>query len=209
MKKVFVFFTAVVCLYLAPSVQAAIVNADTEWDISMGGTLPKAIRPSMNCIAYYIPDLPGLESLVFTAAPVFESVPSYIGDYGQWQTELALDGKAVYLYGPTITYDSDILQKWFIYTLSYQWDNAAANFDPAFPVYHDITIFSGPKGSNSIQEWAWRGNPADILSWKYQDHSYKGSEPYTCPYAPLPEPITILVLGLGAVLLRKNKNQNR
>ena len=208
MKKVFVFFTVAVCLYLTSAAQATIRNASPDWDISMGGTLPKAIRPSMNGIAHYIPDLPGLESLVFTAAPVFKDVnPPYIGDYSQWQTELAPDGKAVYLYGPTTTYDSDILQKWFIYTLSYQWDDAAANFNPAFPVYHDITIFSGPKGSNSIQEWAWRGNPADIQSWEYQDHSYKGGESYTSPYDPLPEPITILVLSLGAVLLGKNKKQ--
>ena len=208
MKKVFVFFAAAVCLYLASAAQATIKTASPDWDISMGGTLPKAIRPSMNCIAHYIPDLLGLESLVFTAAPVFVNDSAYFGDYSQWQTELASDGKAVYLYGPTTTYDSDILKKWFRYTLSYQWDAAAANFDPAFPIYHDITVFSGLEGSNSIQEWAWRGNPAEIQSWEYQDHSYKGGEPYTNPHSPLPEPITILVLGLGAVLLRKIKNQN-
>jgi hypothetical protein len=206
MKKVFVLFTVAVCLYLTSAAHATIVNANLDWGISMGGTLPKAIRPSMNGIAYYIPDLFGLESLVFTAVPVFVNDSEYFGDYSQWQTELAPDGKAVYLYGPTTTYDSDILKKWFRYTLSYQWDDAAAGFDPAFPVYNDIAIFSGPKDSNSIQEWAQRGNPADIQSWVvYQDHSYKGGEPYTSPYDPLPEPITILVFGLGAVLLGKIK----
>jgi len=193
MKKVFVLFTAAVCLYLTSAAHATLVDASNNWEINQISGISQ-----LSCIVHNIPDI--ASSLVFTEDPVFVSGdPSYPGDFSQWQIELSSDKKTVYLLGP-VTSDYR-----FKYTLSYQWDDAVANSD--YPVYIDTAIFCGDEGTLSLKEWGWKGNPS-LNNWVYQDHSYKGGEPYTSPYDPLPEPITILVLGLGAVLLGKNKNQN-
>ncbi len=193
MKKVFVFFTVAVCLYLASAAQATLVEANNDWGINQISGISQ-----LSCIVHHIPDI--ASSLVFTEGPAFiNGDPSYPDDFSQWQTELSLDKKTICLLGP-VTSDYR-----FKYTLFYQWDDAVAN--PDYPVYIDTAIFNGSEGTLSLKEWSWRGNPAEILSWEYQDHSYNSGEPYTSPHDPLPEPITILVLGLGAVLLGKTKNQ--
>lgn len=188
-----------VCLWLTSSAQAALVTGLQNWYKNLD------TGESITCIAFY-----GLGSVKFTQAPEWvdnEYTPPYNHDITNWQMGLSADQKIAYIYGPLATNSSGYPREWFAYKLFYRWDTDAEGFDPDWPVYQDMAIYDGPLGSEPTFAVGWRGIPGEPESWEYKDddpHSgpYQTDEPYT---NPIPEPMTICLLGLGIVLLRKKR----
>ena len=192
MKKPVIVCVLAVCLGLTSVVRATTVTGWQEWGRILN------IGESFTCIAYY-----GLGSVEFTQEP--DWTDTYPFDYvsAGWQTALSDDNKIAFLYGPRITNETSAIVELFSYKLYYQWDDEAPDFDPNYPVYQDVAVFdSVPFGGLSYDEWAQRGTPGngETGSWEYRSDPYKG--PYT---NPAPEPMTICLLGLGAVFLRIRK----
>lgn len=185
-----------VCLGLASSVQAEIVDANEEWGIKLDS------GQSLTCIAHYIPDVVTIpESLIFTSEP--EPTFRYTGgNWDGWQMVLSADNKMVYLYGPRNTNDTgNDNVKWFSYNLFFSWDDEDPNLDPDYPVYIDTAVFNGGFGCDSFAEEFWKGKPGG-----WPDNWVGPADPYyQGGYTnPAPEPMTICLLGLGAAFLRKS-----
>ena len=191
-----------VCLWLTSGARAAIVSGSDQWGITLDA------NESITAIAHFV--WGGVE---FTVVPEQKTGLGYDaggiwGDIG-WQVELSPDNKIAYMHGPrstNITESNDV--GWFSYELSYQWDDAAVGFDPNYPVYIDTALYDGPYGSEPTNYWGWRGIPGITNSWEYRDVPYYKDDPeYEEGFYdnPTPEPMTICLLGLGAVFLRKRR----
>jgi len=189
-----------VCLGLTSSARAAPVTGSQDWYTSLD------VGESVTCIAFY-----GLGSVEFTQPPEwfygFDPNHDYNHDIAGWETALTDGGKTAYLYGPRATNSSSEPREWFAYELFYEWDDEASGFDPCYPVYQDMAIFDGPFGSEPTFAVGWRGTPGVWESWEYKDGDpdsgpYQTGEPYT---NPAPEPVTVYILGLGTVFLRKRR----
>jgi len=189
------------CLGLtSTAARATIVDAIVEWGVRLDSW------ESITCIAHYIPDTPDTpQSLIFQQVP--EPTPTYTwGDWTGWETVISADQKMVYLYGPLNTNESDFDDvKWFSYNLYFQWDDADPDLDPVYPIYVDMVFFDGPLGSNASKDWFWKGKPGGWPdAWLREDHPHNPNheEDYK---NPIPEPVTICILGLGAVFVRKRR----
>ncbi len=197
-----------VCLGLTSVAQATLVTGSDEWGVTLG------LGEPLTTIAHYV-----WGGVVFTDVPEQTDTYTAGGDWDLigWEAMLLdADGTIVdtggtiaYIYGPAITGGPDPYL--FSYELLYQWDDAAAGFDPNYPVHIDGAIYDGPFDSPPTRYWGYRGIPGDPdpNGWEYQ------SEPYNPDYEegfydnPVPEPAVICLLGLGAVLLRKKVRERR
>jgi hypothetical protein len=198
MKKSVIIYALVllVCLGLTSSARATIVDANEEW----GRTLQPG--ESFTCLAHFIPDIPGVsDSLIFVQAPQWTDTYPFNYVAAGWDTALTDGGKTAYLFGPRITNGPDTLDL-FSFKLFYRWDTNAAGFDPNYPVYQDVAIFDDL--TLTYDFGGWRGKPGGTwerpsdVTWREQ----YGGPPYE---NPVPEPMTICLLGLGAALLRKRR----
>ena len=188
-----------VCLSLTCCAQAATVDANEEWEME------QEPYESFTCIAHFIPDVPNVpDSLIFPQAS--EWTDTYPFDYvsAGWNTTLADAGKTAYLFGPTLTNDGPNPIDLFSYRLYYQWDNEDPNYDPDYPVYLDVVVFNDQE---IVRDFALRGIPngpydtVNLTTWREQDDP--GSDPYE---NPVPEPMTICLLGLGSAFLRRRRS---
>ncbi|MHC4571649.1 MAG: hypothetical protein ACYS0C_06195 [Planctomycetota bacterium] len=188
-----------VCLWLTSSAQATLIQGDDDWK------QPLEAGQTVTCVAHFIPDVPAIvpDSLIFVQAPEWTLTwPFDYATYG-WDTAISEDGKAAYLYGPALT--NDTLQAWqlFSYSLFYQWDDEDPHYNENNPVWVDVAVFSGQE---LFEDGAVRGIPGGPWDHYYSDtwrETYvSGSDPYE---NPIPEPVTICLLGLGVAFLRKRR----
>lgn len=198
MKKSVMTYTLVllICLGLTLSARAAIVDVNENWGMTLQA------GESFTCIAYFIPDIPGIpESLIFPQAP--DWIELFVPEALNWDTTLTDGGKTAYLYGPTITNTGPSSLSVFSYKLYYQWDDGDPNYEPSYPVYLDVVVFNDQE---IVKDFALRGipngayDPINPTTWREQYYPESG------PYGnPVPEPVTICLLGLGAAFLRKRR----
>ncbi|MFZ0033944.1 MAG: PEP-CTERM sorting domain-containing protein [Sedimentisphaerales bacterium] len=183
-----------VCLGLISSARATIVDANEEWERTL---LP---GESFTCLAHFIPGVPGVipESVIFTRPPEWTSTYP-VG----WDTAVIDGGKIAYLYGPRLTNNTSDTVYVFSFKLFYQWDTDAEGFDANYPVYQDVAIFDDL--TLTYTYGGWRGIPWERHEETWREHYYPGSEPYE---NPVPEPMTICLLGLGAAFLRKSRRRS-
>jgi hypothetical protein len=177
-KSVIIDIFVLVCLILTSSARAVIIDANDEW------LMPLGPYQTITCVAHFIPDIPTVvpESLLFTKAP--EWTEAYPFDYV----------KIAYLYGPAITNDTSLSWDLFSYSLFYQWDDDDPYYDEKYPVWVDIAVFNG---SVLVVDGSVRGIPGGPWDDVY-DVTWGG------PYDnPVPEPMTICLLGLGTLFLKK------
>jgi hypothetical protein len=199
MKKSAITYSIVslVLLGLALPARATIQYGQDDWDVRLNS------GQSITCIAHFV-----WSSVEFNDVPIQLDLSGYMGgdwvDIG-WEAALSPDKKIAYICGPTSTNTTgNDHVKWFAYNLSYQWNDTVE--DPDYPVYIDTAIYNGPPGSEPIDYWGRRGTPGIPSSWEYRDEPYAKDQPwYTEDFFdnPAPEPMTICLLGLGAVFCRK------
>jgi len=192
-----------VCLWLTSAARATIVDGNDKWE------MPLEPGQTITCVAYFIPDIPAIvpESLVFDVCRPPEWTDSYPFDYEGLggDTAVSEDGKAAYLYGPEIYNDTEWPWDLFSYSLFYQWDDEDLYYNKNNPVWVDIAGFNGMELYADGSVRGIPGGPWDTVNddtWKEQyDHE---SDPYE---NPIPEPMTICLLGLGTALLRKKRKR--
>lgn len=198
MKKVtLVLFVSLISISVA---NATLIDANQPWMTTLDA------HQSITCITHYIPDIAGVtDTLIFTAAPQFIDDLAYHGDETTWQTAISNDNKMVYLWGPQSTNPASFTQNWFLYDLEFQWDDQNLG-DPDHPVYVDTAVFNG---SQSTDEWGWKGTPGNENSWIATDNSHRQqNDPQSEPYTnPIPEPITLGLLTLGLILSTRIKKR--
>ena len=190
-----------VCLWLTSAARATIVDANDEW----GRTLQPG--ESFTCLAHYIPDTPDIpEGLIFEQAPEWTSTYWFDWEAADWDTAISEDGKTAYLYGPRLTNTEPNAIDVFSFNLFYQWDTDAEGFDPNYPAYQDVAVFDD---LTLTYDCGWRGTPGDTWEKLVDDVTWKEQyDPESDPYEnPIPEPMTICLLGLGTALLRKKRRR--
>jgi hypothetical protein len=176
------------------AVEAAVVNTSEEWGMTLEA------GESFTCIAHYIPDIPeASDSLMFSALPEWTDTWYFDFEAEGWQTEWSSEDPTIaYLYGPRLTndtlYDIDL----FSFNLFYQWDDAE-ELDPNGPVYQDVVIFDGQEITKA---YGISGDPDGLWNSPKLSGPYYEEEPYV---NPVPEPMTICLLGLGVAFLRKKR----
>ena len=184
-----------VCLGLTLSAQAAIVDANDEWGMVLQA------GESFTCLAHFIPDIPNVSSsLIFAQPPEWTDTYWFDWEAAGWDVALADGNKTAYLFGPEITNSGPNPLDIFSYKLYYQWDDEGLDFDPNYPIYLDWVAFNGPTiiGDNSYRRTAAGVWEKYDVTWREQ---YGGS-----PYEnPVPEPMTICLLGFGTAFLRKRR----
>lgn len=203
MKKSIMIYSLAISVCLVFVGHATIETGWQEWGCKLEPS------ESFTCIAYYIPDVPGVsKSLIFEKEPAWTTGHGYdYGDRTDWLTALSQDSKIAYLYGPRATNETDDLIGWFSYNLFYKWDNAASDFDANYPVYQDTVMWDGFQQWDDLTsnaKWGKRGTPGNGSEVVWEDSPGGGlyEEPHTYP---VPGPATICLLGLGAAFLRIKK----
>jgi hypothetical protein len=153
---------------------------------------------AITCIAYFIPDVPNVpSSLMFAQPPQWtDSIPFNYAAAG-WDTALTDGNKTAYIFGPEITNNGSGLLYLFSFKLFYQWDDEDI---VDYPVYLDTVVFDD---GAIVSETARRGMPGSYetnpgTTWQEE----YGGPPYE---NPVPEPVTICLLGLGAAFVRKRR----
>ena len=197
--SLFVFFT--LCFVCVSNLQATLVEDVVQpWHTTLYTDDEDGIT-TITCIAHYITADAG-DSVSFSGFLKGEYTgpnPEIYED--QW--EVALTPKSVYIFGPAITNSAE-LSKFFNYTLYFDW-NTDDLLDPIYPVYMDTAVFNGPLGDISENEWGYKGDPLDTTTdpdgeWIYREDAYDPG--YT---NPAPEPMTVLLLGLGGLFLIRTR----
>jgi hypothetical protein len=199
MKKSIITCALVLLMYfgLTLSAHATPVDANDEWGMTL------QVGESFTCLAHFIPDTPNVpSSLIFTQPPVWTDTYTFDHITAGWNTALTDGNKTAYIFGPEIANTGPSPLDIFSYKLYYQWDDEGLDFDPNYPVYLDWVVFDD---LTLIQDSGWRRKadgtwewPANEITWREQH----GDPPYE---NPVPEPVTICILGLGAAFLRKRR----
>jgi len=199
-----------VCTALNSPANATIDTGWQEW----GFTLKDG--QSFTCLAYYaLEEVESLSVDIQFTAPSPEWTETYTG-YLQlgldrdswWTTALSPDSKVAYIYGDRVTNTTGDDLELFSFELHYQWDDSAAGFDSNYPVYQDTVLWDGFQDWGDLDpevKWGKRGTPGNESPGDWEDSP--DWLPYDGPYSnPVPEPMTICLLGLGAGFLRKRRS---
>lgn len=175
------------CLVLVSSVCVATVEVSQEWKMTMDPVT------AITCVAYFIPDVPNVpDSLIFSLPPSWTNwVPfDYISE--GWDTALTDGGKTAYIFGPQIINLGPGYLDIFSYLLYYQWEEEDV-ID--YPVYLDIVVFNG---DDVVYDSFRYGTPGSGTPFQWEEDNVDG------PYEnPVPEPMTVCILTIGAAFLRK------
>ena len=184
-----------VCLWLTSAARATIVDANESW------TMKLQPGETFTAIAHFIPDVPGVpDSLIFPDTS--DWIELFDPGALTWDVGLADEGKTAYLYGPAITNDTDSDLPIFSYKLYYQWDDEDV---VDYPVYLDVVVFNDLE---IVRDFALRGLPHGPWDEPNEDTWKEQHDPESDPYInPIPEPMTICLLGLGTALLIKKRRR--
>ncbi len=187
-----------VCLWLTSAARATIVDANESW------TMKLQPGETFTAIAHFIPDVPGVpDSLIFPDTP--DWIELFDPGALAWDVALADEGKTAYLYGPAITNVELSEIPIFSYMLYSQWDDEDPDFDENYPVYLDVVVFNDLE---IVRDFALRGLPHGPWDTVNEDTWKEQYDPESNPYInPIPEPMTICLLGLGTALLRKKRRK--
>ncbi len=198
----FFLLVAASLLVLASVAQATIVDANEEWKMALGP------GESFTCLVHYIPDIPTIPTgLLFEKEPEWTSTIWFDYTAEGWQTAISTDEKTAYLYGPRLTNNTSSEIDLFSFNLFYQWDTAAAGFDANYPVYQDVAVFDD---QTMIHDAAWRGIPGEPWVPPDDETWLEQYDPGLGPYTnPVPEPSTICLLGLSALVFIRKRHRRR
>jgi hypothetical protein len=192
MKKCTYLFLLVFVLFSASGVFAVVADCNEEWGIYLDE------YESITCVAFF-----AHEGMVFDETPVFTDTyedykfdDNYAG-YNPWDTaespELSVDGLAAYIWGPVQREPFGFQPlAWFSVELYYQWDQD-------YPIIIDVVMFNE---ETVVSSSGWKNTTGDSSAWQYNEEQF-AEEPYT---NPVPEPATMVILALGAGMLRIRKN---
>ncbi len=209
MKRPLVILTLgiLICLGSATVVRATLITGYQEWGFTL-----KADQ-SFTCLAYYaLGDVDGNSVDIQFAPSLPEWTSSFTGYTllgldrdSQWQTAISSDSNIAYIYGDRVTNTTVSDIELFSFKLYYQWDDSAPGFDPNYPIYQDTVLWDGFQDWGDLEQkakWGKRGVPGDGSSGSWEDKP--GGATYSEPYTnPVPEPMTVCLLGFGAVFLRR------
>lgn len=168
--------------------KSAIYTSQQQWFINLDA------GESFNSVIYYSRGL-----TEFTQEPTWLSHPDYNGDTTDWALELSSDNKDAYIHGPQAINSSGSALGWFAITLYYQWDDTDTYQGGGYDVYFDRVFYDGPIGSQPALTDGWAGTPGDNTSWDM----IGPFEELTSYTNPIPEPMVICILALGASFIRR------
>ena len=185
MKKFIFCVVLLVCFGPPLSVSAVIVDVNQNLLLLLEPDI------TITCISYFIPDTPNVpDSLIFTQPPQWTNSVPFDHITEGWDTAMTDANKTVYLFGPPITNNEPDPAYIFSYKLFFQLEEEEV---VDYPVYLDIVVFNGDDIIYDSSRWGTPGSPyqwsEDLLDGPYEN--------------PVPEPMTVCILGLGTVLLIK------